>query len=78
MIDLSFMSSDKSTSDAGEICQTVCARRACKIQDCLAKNNYKESKCEHVILQWKECCDEAMAAMAMAPSNSKNKKETGK
>ncbi|KAI0176619.1 hypothetical protein BJ166DRAFT_504917 [Pestalotiopsis sp. NC0098] len=34
-----------------------CHPRACAIQDCLTKNNYKESKCQGLIDALYDCCD---------------------
>jgi len=33
-----------------------CQKHACHLQDCLQKNNYQESKCEHVINDILKCC----------------------
>ncbi|OQV04298.1 hypothetical protein CLAIMM_09204 [Cladophialophora immunda] len=34
-----------------------CHPRACAIQDCLQKNNYKEEKCQSAIDALYECCN---------------------
>ncbi|KAG6136924.1 hypothetical protein E4U22_007544 [Claviceps purpurea] len=33
-----------------------CRPRACAIQDCLARNNYDDAKCQQVIMALYECC----------------------
>ncbi|OAQ97193.1 hypothetical protein LLEC1_02962, partial [Akanthomyces lecanii] len=34
-----------------------CHPRACAIQDCLTKNNYKEAKCQDVVKALYTCCE---------------------
>eukprot|EP00884_Botryococcus_braunii_P005297 jgi/Botrbrau1/14769/Bobra.0284s0003.1 len=35
----------------------ACKAEACKIQDCLAKNNYDVSRCQGVIKELQKCCE---------------------
>ncbi|PHZ16069.1 mature T-cell proliferation 1 neighbor protein-like protein [Rhizopus microsporus ATCC 52813] len=35
-----------------------CQKYACDIQDCLAKNNYQESKCQDLIDKLDKCCQD--------------------
>ena len=32
-----------------------CKKEACAIQDCLAKNDYREERCKDVIGRWRLC-----------------------
>ncbi|KAL7927453.1 DUF1903 domain-containing protein [Trichoderma austrokoningii] len=34
-----------------------CHPRACAIQDCLAKNNYNEARCQNAVKALYECCE---------------------
>jgi hypothetical protein len=42
-----------------DICSIKCREQACDIQWCLQNNNHQQSRCEHVIRKWKDCCDAA-------------------
>ena len=35
-----------------------CSKQACDIQWCLARRNYQEKHCQHVIDRWKKCVEE--------------------
>ena len=39
--------------------QRWCRKEACEIQYCLARNNYQEAKCQHVIQAWEKCAENA-------------------
>ena len=49
--------------------QKACAKQACAIQWCLAKRDHKEHLCKHVIREWEDCRDRAIAAAAAANVN---------
>lgn len=46
--------------------QKKCAKQACAIQWCLAKRDHKEHLCQNYIDEWKDCCEKARAAAAVA------------
>ena len=46
--------------------QKLCAKQACAIQWCLAKRNHKEHLCQHVIDEWKLCCEKVRRNAAAA------------
>ena len=45
-----------SQTDSSKPKPDPCQRYACRIQDCLQKNNYQESKCVKFIRDLEECC----------------------
>ena len=45
-----------SQTDSSKPKPDPCQRYACRIQDCLQKNNYQESKCVKFIKDLEECC----------------------
>ena len=60
--------------------QKLCAKQACAIQWCLAKRNHKEHLCQHVIDEWKLCCEKVRrnsAAAAAAEVVGKEKDNNG-
>jgi len=57
-----YQGSGKKQNKDADISQRSCTKEACAIQYCLARNNYKEQRCEHVIQQWKSCCNKAKAS----------------
>eukprot|EP00051_Salpingoeca_urceolata_P011356 m.140524 g.140524 ORF g.140524 m.140524 type:complete len:81 (-) comp17087_c0_seq2:2330-2572(-) len=46
---------ERHTIDA--LCEKKCRAIACAIQDCLAAQNYKQDRCQHLADQWTHCCD---------------------
>lgn len=39
--------------------QRWCKKEACEIQYCLARANYQEDKCRHIIEAWEKCAEKA-------------------
>ena len=56
-------SGKKQRKDADEA-QKVCAKFACNIQWCMAKNNHKQAACTAFVDAWQECVDKVNAAQA--------------
>lgn len=54
-----YQGSGKKQSVNADIAQKSCVKSACMIQQCLAKFQYKEERCQVVIDAWKSCCDRA-------------------
>ncbi|CAB4386434.1 unnamed protein product [Rhizophagus irregularis] len=56
-----------------------CLREACQIQTCLQNNNFQESRCQKVINELFNCCEELLKSGGESPSCSSvnNKKKGG-
>ena len=58
-----------------DICVKACANTACEIQMCLARQGHNQSKCEHYITAWKNCCT---AVKANAEHQTSSEAKDGK
>ncbi|CAB4480929.1 cx9C motif-containing protein 4 [Rhizophagus irregularis DAOM 181602=DAOM 197198] len=47
-----------------------CLREACQIQTCLQNNNFQESRCQKVINELFNCCEELLKSGGESPSCS--------